>query len=562
MNAAIGIVLGTEQRRSEALEFWVGVAEDSYLQLDDVVYVQTSLPGNEAESVTFYGTVQYVSRFFEGLSFDSDSRRAADGILPVNLAYAAHISVTRVVPSIYIAPKPGEPVYRAKGKELKEGLFIDRMERKVPAGLLRSGDPYYLNYDFICGELGAHFSISGISGIATKTTYAVFLLYSILNSGVLRGQAANTRAIIFNVKSEDLLFIDKQNAKLLPSEEEKYSALGLPVKAFDSVNFYVPPRPGADELLPSTERRRTDVVPYMWTLRQIARERLFGFLFAEGGDELSGLQQYIRIVENTLSNAAKEGKDDTEPLETPTGGKVSDLFELYRDIAQSGEAAQAWFSGFAAHQGQINAFLRRLHNAAFQTRGLIRNAPKDLKVQNYRIDWLQKQVTVIDIHSLPAGAKMFVVGALIKKIFRDKEEQGTAEPRVFLVLDELNKYASRDSWSPIKDVLLDVAERGRSLGVILVGAQQTASEVENRIYANCAMRIVGRMDTAEVESKEYGWLGPIFRKRAKILTSGSMIIHQPEVPTPILLTFPFPAWATRPDEVRTDPAEDEKAFDF
>ena len=36
---------------------------------------------------------------------------------------------------------------------------------------------------------------------------------------------------------------------------------------------------------------------------------------------------------------------------------------------------------------------------------------------------------------------------------------------MFLVLDELNKYAPREGRSPIKEVLLDIAERGRSLGV-------------------------------------------------------------------------------------------------
>ena len=48
-------------------------------------------------------------------------------------------------------------------------------------------------------------------------------------------------------------------------------------------------------------------------------------------------------------------------------------------------------------------------------------------------------------------------------------ETGTARP--FVVLDELNKYAPREGRGPIKEVLLDIAERGRSLGVVLIGAQ-------------------------------------------------------------------------------------------
>ena len=560
MNQPVGVVLGTREKQAEALEFWVAVEDEAYLQLDDVVYVQTPLPGKEHEIITFYGTVQFVTRFFEGIPFDSDTKRAAQGLLPVNLTYAANISITRVIPSIFIPPRPGDPVFRAEGKRLQEGLFADRMVERLPSGILRTGDPYYLNYDFISGQNGAHVSISGVSGIATKTTYATFLLYSIMNSGVLKGEQANTRAIIFNVKGEDLLFLDQRNTNLPPSEEDKYRALGLPVTAFESVNLYAPARPSQDALIPSTERRRTGITPYMWTLRQVANERLFSFLFAESGEEFSSLLQLIRIVENALASTAKDGKNDEEPLVSPTGAKVADLFELYEDISAN-EAA--WFGAFPRHQGQVNAFLRRLHNAAFQTRGLIRRAPAGSKKPKYRINWQEKQVTVVDIHSLTSAAKMFVVGALVKTIFREKEEQGTSHPHVFVLLDELNKYAPREGFSPIQDVLLDVAERGRSLGVILIGAQQTASEVEPRIFSNCAIRVAGRMDSAEVEHKEYGFLGPIFRKRARIISPGTMIVHQPDVPTPILLTFPFPAWATRPDEVdRSSADKQDDPFDF
>jgi uncharacterized protein len=130
-----------------------------------------------------------------------------------------------------------------------------------------------------------------------------------------------------------------------------------------------------------------------------------------------------------------------------------------------------------------------------------------------------------------------------------KELQGTSRPLVFVVLDELNKYAPRDGWSPIRDVLLDIAERGRSLGVSLLGAQQTASEVARRILANASLKVVGRLDTAEAERGEYGFLTKVSRLRAALLQPGSMIVAQPEIPTSLLLHFPFPAWATRASEV-------------
>ena len=99
------------------------------------------------------------------------------------------------------------------------------MERKLPAGLGRDGLPIYLNLDFLDGTRGAHISISGISGVATKTSYALFLLHSIFRSGVLGTKAVNTKALVFSVKGEDLLFLDHPNVKLDDDLRAKYARL-------------------------------------------------------------------------------------------------------------------------------------------------------------------------------------------------------------------------------------------------------------------------------------------------------------------------------------------------
>jgi DNA helicase HerA-like ATPase len=170
-------------------------------------------------------------------------------------------------------------------------------------------------------------------------------------------------------------------------------------------------------------------------------------------------------------------------------------------------------------------------------------------------------VSVIDIHNLHDRAKRFVVGVVVKRMFEEKERSGNARPLTFLVLDELNKYAPRDGWGPIKEVLLDIAERGRSLGIILIGAQQTASEVERRIVANSAIRVVGRLDSAEAERSEYRFLSPTARQRAAILKPGSMMLHQPELPVALQISFPFPAWATRVSEVADEDGDPFAPFD-
>ncbi|MGH3302801.1 MAG: hypothetical protein ACRDOK_14170, partial [Streptosporangiaceae bacterium] len=60
-------------------------------------------------------------------------------------------------------------VARATGKQRDAALYFDEMgEAKVPVGFGRDGQPVYLNFEFVDGTRGAHVSISGVSGIASR----------------------------------------------------------------------------------------------------------------------------------------------------------------------------------------------------------------------------------------------------------------------------------------------------------------------------------------------------------------------------------------------------------
>ena len=119
------------------------------------------------------------------------------------------------------------------------------------------------------------------------------------------------------------------------------------------------------------------------------------------------------------------------------------------------------------------------------------------------------------------------------------------------MIDELNKYAPREGNSPIKDVLLDIAERGRSLGIILIGAQQTASEVERRIVSQ--LQHQGRRPARPGRGRPARVRLPAARQRprATLAKPGTMFVSQPEIPVPLAVEFPFPAWATRQSECGT-----------
>ena len=549
----VGMVLGTED--STPLTFWVAVSPGSYLQLDDAVVVDSEVPGRGPLRIA--GIVQEVRARHEGATFDTDVFLVDRGILPVDTSVAAQVVATRFEPEIFVPPLPGLLAYRARGKDRDEALFFDQMERRLAAGLSRDGEPVFLDLDFLDGTRGAHVNISGVSGVATKTTYAMFLLFALFHSPVLGGYGANTKALVFNVKGEDLMWLDRPNARLPESERAEYDKLALPPGPFESVGLWAPvaERSGG-QAIPATSGRKEGVRAYYWTVREFIRERYLRFLFAEAEDERSQIADLVARVEMHLD---RECQDDPDHDATVVYGgyPVKDFAGLCDLIRANVEDEHSPWRGRLS-EATVAAFVRRLDAARFRMEHLVWGREAE-QPERHRIDWEANQVTVVDIHNLHDRAKRFVTGVVIKRLFEEKERRGTRLPLTFLVLDELNRYAPREGWSPIKEVLLDVAERGRSLGMILIGAEQTASEVERRIIANAAFRVVGRLDTAEAQRSEYGFLPAVTRARASILKPGSMILQQPHIPIPIQVRFPFPSWATRAEEAgeRSDqPGED------
>lgn len=542
----VGKVLGTAD--ATPLQFWTAVTPGNYLQLDDVVVTRRDLP--DREPVTIAGVVTQVRARHEGAQFDSDVFAIADGTLPAMVQEAAEITTTRVDPEFYVPPAPGAPVYRAEGDARARALHFDRMERRIPMGTGRDGVPVYLNADFLDGTRGAHVSISGISGVATKTSFATFLLYSVFRSGQLGPDGINSKALIFNVKGEDLLFLDHPNTRLDATTTAAYAKLGLAAGAFPDVRVYAPPRAGDASGTPDVSSRPAGVDSFYWTLSEFCADRLLPYVFADADDER---QQYTMVVHSVTAHLARYAQpaDGGVSIDGTRLGSYPDLVDHIVEQLTDEETRSDW-AGSAINTGTVNAFARRLIGSKRDLARLIRG---DLATRRpHRINTDESaQVTVVDLHNLPDRAQRFVVGVTLKTEFENKEKKG-AKPLLFVVLDELNKYAPRDGSSPIKEVLLDIAERGRSLGVILIGAQQTASEVERRIVTNSAIRVVGRLDPAEASRPEYGFLPPAQRQRALLAKPGTMFVNQPDIPVPLCLEFPFPAWATRVSEAGPTPS--------
>ena len=506
-----------------------------------------------------YGIVTEVMGRVEGAEMATDTARLARSTLPGQRFRRAEVTWIRTHPEKYLPPSSGAPIWIAAGEHRRRALFLDKMSEgeQLPIGLDMNGEIVFMPYSFLNGEKGAHASISGKSGVATKTSYALFLLYLMFEThwGLrARGGSSHDRAVVFSVKGSDLCLLDRANNRFVDTDEvgrlakEQWSQLKVPdPRPFQRVAVFAPAEDAAPDTTPVPDiavRDKSDTHAYGWTPRTMIERGLLEFVFddLESG-QLSFIEQVVRVqlvrwtwplagdtrgrVSCSPIPAVSPGRSArrgsprcrslrTKPALTRTDGEVVETLDdlvafIASKVTESDPAFDpTWVGGVSAATGQ--AFVRRLWKATPRLRRLVRAGLTDID--------LAAQLSVVDVHALHADAQRFVVASVLAQVWA-QHENSTAQGKTFVVLDELNKYAPRQGGSPIKSLLVDVAARGRSLGVILVGAQQSPSGVDRDITNNASLEVVGQIKASE--SSELGFLPPAMRARAQIIAPGTMI---------------------------------------
>ncbi|MCS7244265.1 MAG: ATP-binding protein [Candidatus Calescibacterium sp.] len=537
----IGYILG--HKPNTPYEFHFLVDKESLVQLDDIVVVKSIYNNTE---IFHYGIVREIIKYTEASQYAIETELIIDKKIPYINITAAKVFVTRIEPEIYVPPEPSSEVYLVDKNNSDIALYFDKMDNKIPIGFLRNECNAYLNLDFVDGTSGAHVNITGMSGVATKTSFATFLLFSLLQKSPYSNQY---RAIVFNVKSFDLLYLNyKNNYRNMKNEsskdlEEKYLRLSLEPKPFNNVKILVPPKKNKFEI--DTPDSLVKGSLYYFTLTEIFKKELFKFFFVDESKDFQSLERIISIVEKHVQYLLEKTDKDLENqgvIETSKGyiENLDQLFQYIKDYLEEN------INKLNESRSTINAFLRRFKKVKEDCNFLINKFQENKTNIVKEIE--NNQLTVIDVHNLNEKSKLFVVSSILYLIYLKKEEENDTN-KYFFVIDELNKYAPVSNDTPIKDVLIDIAERGRSLGIILIGAQQTASQIDHRIVSNCAIRVIGRSDAFELSKSFYTFLPEDLKKRAIILKPGNMIISQPDCPVPIVIHFPYPTWATRKEEV-------------
>lgn len=541
---AVGRTSATERDASTSDKFNFWLSPDVIVNPFDIVEVDQVAPENMTSKT--YGLVtilehrtdapnhlaNFISSNFGNITEEPNTPRQGTTVAKVN--------VLSNNANVYM-PVPNEKLVKfANAKGIEEALGIDQMDAKnrIPAGLISMSNGAsavaYIDRRYLLGPESAHINISGISGLATKTSYAMFIIQSILQKA---DDPTKIAVIIMNVKQADLLHIDEKGPDLDATEKAMWERLGLEPKPFEHNKVhYLLPR-SKDGTQPNSFFPPDIYTVYAYDLPTAADK--LDMLFSDVSDPSGTMESIIGDIMIGLQG----GQADFKNVRS-----WADLLYQPPLFDPATKKTQKWGDHHVASVGKFRRHLRRL----VQTRqsGIFVDArTTSEKVLSDEIKKIKGgHIYVVDIAKLADAEQTLVFGDLLKTVYSlkaeapEEGEEDVPEKIIFFV-DELNKYApSGAKTSPISEQVLDIAERGRSLGVILISAQQFMSAVHSRVTGNAATKIIGRSGSAEVLQPDYRFLDDDLKLNVTRLNKGELLLCHAIYRQPVKVIFPKPAY--------------------
>lgn len=563
-NNLIGRVLATEKNPTTIDEFTFWTDPELILNPFDIVKVAHV---NDSYS---YGVIEDIAHITDASSFLTNFISSDFGDVEVEeptLRIGMNYVKAKVIcneKNIYIPLQNNAKVMLAIAEEINYALGLKDIQNPLVCGYLEMYEgtkgcervtlPVNLNSKFIIGPEGAHLNISGISGLASKTSYAMFLMKAIQDSYLNKNREADDEDsvafVMFNVKGKDLLaidqpndFIDEKNPERAKKDTlEQYKKLGLSTEPFKNVHYYYP----------YSIARTRDWNTYL-NEEEVSdnikkkKAKMFKYIYKDDKDNLDLMFSNIDDSNQTMDSIITyimSGQGDF--------GKINDWQEFLEAVRKMCEAGSkdtkkeipvvSWRKFYRIINKSITdnkIFARSVVEQNGETR--IGDAMKHIK---------KNEVHVIDIAKLSEDKQAFVFGDAIRTLYdlqlgQYSGEEGINPPsRIVVFIDELNKYASKEvpKNSPILKQVLDVAERGRSLGVVLFAAEQFRSAIHDRVTGNCSTHAYGRTNSIEVSKSDYKSIPSVYKNMMTRLKQGEYIIQNPIFRSLLNIKFPKPIY--------------------
>ena len=545
----IGKIIATEKQPSTIEEFTFWTKKDLKLKPFDVVVVE------HVENSKTYGVVEEISHM-------TDSPSALAGYISSDFgdveasAYTERIGMNYVKckvvgndNNIFIPVQEGRKVFLATEEQIMDALGLNDVKNPLPAGYMEMYDgenkqtlPVHFNSHFLIGPEGAHLNISGISGLASKTSYAMFLMKA-TQDVMSKRENESVAFIMMNVKGTDLLKIDQMNERQNELDEIRpvYEKLGLEMKPFQQVKYFYPYSKDytaytyEKEEVIKNRMNAGNAFQYKQLFENDEDKECLDLLFANVDDPNDTIESIINFI---ISNGGNfKGVESWDDFKTA----------LYQQT-QSDTASKA---GKEISVMSWRKFYR-LFNKSFQKsrqmfteklgKGSVRLRDEIGKIQ-------KNDVMVIDVAKMDEESQGFVFGDVMRAVYNlklgssERKEEDIPD-RIVIFIDELNKYASNDvpKSSPILRQLLDITERGRSLGIVLFGAEQFVSDIHKRVKGNCATQAFGRTNAIEITKEDFRFVPSVYKTMLTRQKQGEYIIQNPVFRSMLNIRFPKPIY--------------------
>lgn len=550
----IGKIIATEKQPSTIEEFTFWTKKDLKLKPFDVVVVDHIKDANGESSKTF-GVVEEISHI-------TDSPSALAGYISSDFgdinseAYTERIGMNYVKckvvgndKGIYIPVQEGRKVFLASEEQIMEALGLKDVKNPLPAGYIEMYDgankqtlPVHFNSHFLIGPEGAHLNIAGISGLASKTSYAMFLMKAIQDVA-MKEKKESVAFIMMNVKGTDLLNIDHLNERKDEIEEIRpvYEKLGLDMKPFQNVKYYYP--------------YSKDFTAYTYEKEKTIKNRMeagkafqFKYLFETDEDKecldllFANIDDPNETIESIINYIISNGQ----------GFKGVATWEDFKNAlyAQTQAGKTKAQGGDSISVMSWRKFYRLFNKSYQKCQQMFTNQlGKSVRLRDQVEQISKNDVMVIDVAKLDEESQGFVFGDVMRAVYNLKlgssmRPDEEIPDRIIIFIDELNKYASNDvpKSSPILRQLLDITERGRSLGIVLFGAEQFVSDIHKRVKGNCATQAFGRTNAIEITKEDFRFVPSVYKTMLTRLKQGEYIIQNPVFRSMLNIKFPKPIY--------------------
>ena len=339
ISGPIGRVVTSEESPATAHEFFFWTAENEAAQNLDIGHIVAA----ESEDATAVAVLDDPRRYSDLQSFlddfyayDGDPSLEALSERAEILVFRARVLATKHRHERKKSKRPVRtgPVFFATNEAIEFALGTEDFSgHRIPMLLHENGNetdgspqrtPLYVDEEYLLGPEAGHLNITGMSGLSTKTSHALFTIASTFQTV----KDKKVAALMFNVKGADLLFLDKPveapeddpelaeryeragQRGLPPEDREMYESLGIEVRPFENLKIFAPLRYGMESgerivyaegiparklnTLRSARGEDSCVYPVIWELGDVLPYAGYVFEPSDMDDKFRGFIEELR----------------------------------------------------------------------------------------------------------------------------------------------------------------------------------------------------------------------------------------------------------------------------